>query len=129
MDKMKEISLPESIVDTEKWITDEEIMEIFYENYNPNRKERCRMGNDEFVTKAKELVYNRAITLDLQLDRGENPDVYVVWLSKTLQNNKALLSTTIPDGRYYEVTYNGDKNEIYFDSYVKEFNEAHKLGE
>lgn len=29
MGKMKEISLPESIVDTEKWITDEEIMEIF----------------------------------------------------------------------------------------------------
>lgn len=100
-------------------------MEIFYENYNPNRKERCRMGNDEFVTKAKELVYNRAILFSPKLlDHSENFDVYVVWLSKTLQNNKALLSTTIPDGLYYEVTYNGDKKEFYLDSYVKEYNEV-----
>lgn len=83
------------------------------------------MGNDEFVTKAKELVYNRAILFSSKLlDRSENFDVYVVWLSKTLQNNKALLSTTIPDGLYYEVTYNGDKKEFYLDSYVKEYNEV-----
>ena len=46
-------------------------------------------------------------------------DVFVVWNCKTLQNNKALLSTTLFDGMYYEVTYNGDKNEIYFDAYKK----------
>lgn len=46
-------------------------------------------------------------------------DVFVVWNCKTLQNNKALLSTTLFDGMYYEVTYNGDKNEIYFDTYKK----------
>lgn len=46
-------------------------------------------------------------------------DVYVVWFSKTLQNWKALVSTTIPDGKYYEVTYNGDKKEAYVDVYVK----------
>lgn len=46
-------------------------------------------------------------------------DVYVVWLCKTLQNSKALLSTTISDGMYYEITYNGDKNEIYLDVYKK----------
>jgi hypothetical protein len=40
-----------------------------------------------------------------------------------LQNNKALLSTTVPDGRYYEITYNGDKHEAYLDTYVKESNE------
>ena len=28
-------------------------------------------------------------------------DVYVVWNCKTLQNNKALLATTVPDGMYY----------------------------
>lgn len=38
-------------------------------------------------------------------------DVFVVWSCKTLQNNKALLSTNIFDGMYYECTYNGDKNE------------------
>ena len=48
-----------------------------------------------------------------------NKDVFVVWMCKTLQNNKALLSTTISDGMYYEVTWNGDKNEGYFDAYKK----------
>ena len=46
-------------------------------------------------------------------------DVYVVWYCKTLQNHKALLSTPMPDGMYYECTYNGDKNEIYLDAYYK----------
>ena len=45
--------------------------------------------------------------------------VFVVWMTKVLQNNKALLSTTIPDGMYYEATWNGDKNEGYLDAYKK----------
>lgn len=46
-------------------------------------------------------------------------DVYVVWFSKTLQNWKALISSTLPDGMYYEVTYNGDEKETYIDAYKK----------
>ena len=46
-------------------------------------------------------------------------DVFVVWFAKTLQNWKCLVSTTVPDGMYYEVTQNGDKNEIYVDVYKK----------
>ena len=46
-------------------------------------------------------------------------DVYVVWFCKTLQNWKALLSTNVSDGMYYEVTHNGDKNETYVDAYKK----------
>lgn len=46
-------------------------------------------------------------------------DVYIVWMCKTLQNIKALLSTTISDGLYYEITYNGDKEEAYVDVYKK----------
>lgn len=46
-------------------------------------------------------------------------DVYVVWSCKTLGNNKVLLSTTVPDGMYYEITYNGTKGEAYFDAYKK----------
>lgn len=46
-------------------------------------------------------------------------DVFVVWFCKTLQNWKALLSTTVPDGMYYEVTHNGDRDEIYLDVYKK----------
>ena len=46
-------------------------------------------------------------------------DVYVVWFSKTLQNWKALVSTTVSDGMYYEITHNGDKGETYVDVYKK----------
>lgn len=49
-------------------------------------------------------------------------DIYVVWLTKALQNNKALLSTNKSDGLYFEVTNNGDKNEIYIDVYKKQEN-------
>ena len=61
---------------------------------------------------------------NIEVDKTDNTtittdDVYVVWCCKTLRNNKALLSTTISDGMYYEITYNGDKNEFYFDAYKK----------
>lgn len=46
-------------------------------------------------------------------------DVYVVWSCKTLQNSKALLSTTLSDGMYYELTFNGNKQELYLDAYKK----------
>lgn len=46
-------------------------------------------------------------------------DVFIVWSCKTLQNFKALASTTVPDGMYYEITYNGDRNETYIDVYKK----------
>ncbi len=46
-------------------------------------------------------------------------EVYTVWKSKVLQNWKYLLSTTLFDGMYYELTFNGDKNEWYLDAYKK----------
>ena len=46
-------------------------------------------------------------------------DVYTVWKCKTLQNWKYLISSTLPDGMYYEMTYNGDKKEWYLDAYKK----------
>lgn len=46
-------------------------------------------------------------------------NVFIVWSCKTLQNNKALVSTNISDGMYYELTYNGDKKELYLDAYKK----------
>lgn len=70
---------------------------------------------------AKEIVLNYA---NKHLDKTDNvqitlDDVYIVWFCKTLQNWKALVSTTLPDGMYYEVTYNGDKKEVYLDVYKK----------
>ena len=46
-------------------------------------------------------------------------DVYVVWFCKTIQNWKAMVSTNVSDGMYYEVTHNGDKEETYVDVYKK----------
>lgn len=56
------------------------------------------------------------------LDKSdEKPDfgVYTVWKAKALQNWKFLISSTLPDGMYYELTYNGDKCEWYLDAYKK----------
>lgn len=46
-------------------------------------------------------------------------EVFTVWKSKALQNWKYLLSSTLFDGMYYELTYNGDKKEWYLDAYKK----------
>lgn len=90
------------------------------------------MDNDKFVKLCKEKVVDYTNTF-MNLNSINQPvhistdDVYVVWLNRTLQNNKALLSTTIADGMYYEVTYNGDKNEMYFDAYKHKYNEEINL--
>ena len=79
------------------------------------------MKNEEFLRlcKAKVAEYTNS-----HMDKTDGKqitvqDVYVVWSCKTLQNSKALLSTTVPDGMYYELTYNGDKHELYLDAYKK----------
>lgn len=72
--------------------------------------------------KAKELVakYSNGRVSSVTTSEIIQPeDVYVVWYAKTLQNVKLLLSTDLPDNMYYEVTYNGDKKELYFDAYEK----------
>jgi hypothetical protein len=52
-------------------------------------------------------------------DPQQDFDVFVVWKCKALQNWKFLISTTLPDGMYYEMTFNGDKQEWYLDAYKK----------
>lgn len=89
------------------------------------------MKNDEMLNLCKDIVTdyfnknvektdNKQITID---------DVFIVWFSKTLQNFKALVSTTVSDGMYYEVTYNGDKKELYLDAYKKWENKCIKIEE
>ena len=74
------------------------------------------MDNQKFVELAKKAVADYFNSHKEITDEGrlEEEDVFVVWLCKTLQNNKALLSTTVWDGMYYEVTYNGDKKRNVF---------------
>ena len=70
------------------------------------------MGNKEFT----ELCKNKVAEY-YKWNNTKDSDIYVVWLNKTIQNNKAKLSTTKPDSMYFEITYNGDKQELYFDAY------------
>lgn len=74
-----------------------------------------------FLDKAKKAIvdyFNEEVEKTDKI-KITSADVYVVWQCKTLQNNKAMLSTTVSDGMYYEFTWNGDKNEGYLDAYKK----------
>ena len=77
------------------------------------------MHDSKFLDKAISTVHNYIVTRLEKTDPDPDFSVYVVWFAKTLQNWKALASTTLPDGMYYEVTYNGDKQETYLDAYKK----------
>ncbi|MFR5877077.1 MAG: DUF6275 family protein [Eubacterium sp.] len=79
------------------------------------------MDEQTFIKLAKRSV-KEYVNANLDITDGKRvseKDIYIVWQCKTLQNNKALLSTTLPDGMYYECTFNGDKNEMYVDAYKK----------
>lgn len=52
-------------------------------------------------------------------DRKPEFKVFTVWKVKVLQNWKYLISSTLPDGMYYELTFNGDRHEWYLDAYKK----------
>ena len=73
-------------------------------------QEKAKQIVVDYFNKHAEITDNRQITKD---------DVFVVWFCKTLQNWKALLSTTVSDVMYYEITHNGDKGETYLDAYKK----------
>lgn len=77
------------------------------------------MAHFESVCKSKLVEwYNHNSKEQITLE-----NVFVVWTCKTLQNYKALLSTTVSgDGIYAEYTYNGDKQEMYEDVYKKTSN-------
>lgn len=87
------------------------------------------MTNKQFQELAVKTVMNyfnnrveKTDTLQITED-----DIYIVWYCKTLQNHKALVSTKISDGMYYELTYNGDKKELYLDAYKKWENRCIKV--
>lgn len=79
------------------------------------------MNEKEFVALVKKTVVEYA---NAHLDKSDakkitEDDVFIVWMCKTLQNSKAMVSTTLFDGMYYELTYNGNKKELYLDAYKK----------
>ena len=79
------------------------------------------MNEKDFVSLCKKTVAQYA---NEHLDKADGKqitegDVFIVWMCKTLQNSKALVSTTLFDGMYYELTFNGNKGELYVDAYKK----------
>lgn len=79
------------------------------------------MNEKDFVKFCKKTV---ADYVNEHLDKTDGKritedDVFIVWLCKVLQNSKALASTTLPDGMYYEITFDGNKQIAYVDAYKK----------
>lgn len=79
------------------------------------------MNEKDFVALVKKTVAEYA---NNHLDKSDGKqiaedDVFIVWMCKTLQNSKAMASTTLFDGMYYELTFNGNKGELYVDAYKK----------
>lgn len=80
------------------------------------------LDNETFLGKARKTVYDY---IKPRLEKTDThvtfslDEVYVVWFSKVLHHWKALVSTTLPDGMYYEVTHNGIAGETYLDAYKK----------
>lgn len=107
-------------------LTDEE-KERFIDDIVAEYKGDKEMTDNKFITLCKNEVKKYA---EEHLDKSDSKvdfDVYIVWYCKTLQNWKALASTTLADGMYYELTLNGDKQELYLDAYKKFENKCIKL--
>ena len=73
-------------------------------------------------SKAKRLLLDYILeTIDMA-DLPEDFEIFIVWKCKALQNCKYLFCTNLPDQKYYELTYSGDKSEWYLDEYEKKVN-------
>ena len=67
------------------------------------------------------LEYARNYVLS-HLDKSDEVpefDVYIVWQCYILGNAKWLISTTLPDGMYYELTWESKNKQAYLDAYKK----------
>lgn len=79
--------------------------------------------------KARKIVFEYALE---HMDKSDDlssfsiDDVYVVWFCYILGGWKALVSTNVKDGMYYEVTYNHHSDETYLDAYKKWDNRCYK---
>lgn len=77
-----------------------------------------------FPEVARDLVFEQALTLGVRKDHPtfSRDEVYVVWFAYVLGYWKALCSTSLPDGRYYEVTFHKERQVAFVDTYVKTHN-------
>lgn len=78
------------------------------------------MNGNDFTDKCIQIV-KEYVSKNYKVN-VTNKNFFIVWSCKTLQNNKALVASNLRDGLYFELTYNGDKDEIYLDVYKKREN-------
>lgn len=83
----------------------------------------------DFPSLVKRIVYDTALQLGVlkQHPTFSIDEVYVVWFAFTLGNWKALASTSLPDGRYYEVTHRVNSEMAFVDTYMKTHNKVVSL--
>lgn len=92
---------------------------------NWGRNSSSEIREEDYLGKARRLVFEY---VSARFDKSDPEvaftigDVYVVWFSKTLKNWKALVSTSLPDQMYYELTYDGEHKQTYLDAYKKHDN-------
>lgn len=77
--------------------------------------------SDDFLNNVKAIVLR---IIQDQLDPSDKrtvtiDDIYVVSYSFVMEEQKAMISTTLPDGKYYECTYDKLKHMIYVTTYVR----------
>lgn len=96
-------------------------MEI-QEGYSTMTVDKNYLKNRTPQQKAIQLVYGLAKSEEHIEGPFQVTDVKIVWFCKTLQNWKAMVALLVENGGFYEVTYNGDKEETYVDYYKKQSN-------
>lgn len=78
------------------------------------------MNEDQLlVAKCIDAVVHAVNELDPQGPRINGADLVVTWFAKVLQNYKAIVNHRAPNGICYEVTYDGNKQRTYIDTYQK----------
>ena len=77
------------------------------------------MKTKEFIKQAIGAVHYYVVAHLDKTDELPVFDTYVVWSCATARNHKAMLSTTLPDGMYYEVIYDDSGEELMLYAYKK----------
>ena len=85
------------------------------------------MGSEKFLKIAKAKVEKYILNHMDKSDDALTFNVSVVWFSYILGCQKCLISSTLCDGMYYEVTYNASKSEMYLDAYKKFENQCYPI--
>lgn len=78
------------------------------------------MRSDSFINACKNALIK--ILKESYNEIFDVQDIHLVSYSKSLLNHKCTMCDLNNNGRYYEITYNGIKCELYIDIYQKQSN-------